>query len=638
MKRIIKTNIRVKLIISLFSVVIITGVGAIFIGLRIVNTNILGQAYDDVQSNLNTAQYIYKNNINVINLFMKHLASLTYLKKAVIMNDRELLINKLLEVKRELDLDILNITDSKGKILVRSANHNIYGDDVSNDIFIRYVLKNRILCSGTNVIKMEHLLRESKSLSDQAFIDVVPTPMARKRERRFEDSGMVLMAASPISYKDKTIGVIYGAKLLNNNFDFVDGIKNLVFKNEKINGFEIGTATIFHDDLRISTNVKKNDGSRAIGTQVSEEVYSKVVEHEKTWLDKAFVVNNWYISAYSPIYNIEKSVIGILYVGILEEKYNIIKRNTYLYYLAMMCITAILALVFSIYLLRNIITPIKSLVNASKEIAKGNYNKKINIRSDDEMGYLCSTFNKMIDAIDVRDKKLKEQTERQIVQSEKLASLGRLASGIAHEINNPLTGVLGFGTALMDDLKGSEYQEDMKIIIDETKRCRDIVKGILDFARETTIEKEPANINKLIDDTLSILNKHVNFQNIKIIKKFTEEIPEIPVDKNQIRSVINNLAVNAADAMPNGGQLTLSTYFSKENKHITIEAADTGIGISEENLSNIFDPFFSTKDIGKGTGLGLSVTYRIIERHNGSINVKSKVGEGTSFYISLPMN
>jgi two-component system NtrC family sensor kinase len=348
------------------------------------------------------------------------------------------------------------------------------------------------------------------------------------------------------------------------------------------------------------------------------------------------VVNNWYISGYTPIYNINNRVIGILYVGILEEKYNVIKRETMIYYLLMTAIVAIIAVVISIYLIQNIINPIKSLLDASGEIAMGNYNKKIEIRSDDEIGYLCSAYNKMVDAIVERDEKLKEQTERKIVQSEKLASLGRLASGIAHEINNPLTGVLGYSTVLLEDLEGSEYQEDLQIIVDETKRCRDIVGEILNFARETKIEEESANINTIISDALSILLKHISFQNIRIVKRLSEDIPDMNLDINQMKSVINNLAVNAADAMPEGGLLTVSTYVSRDDE-VVIEVSDTGTGISEENLSKIFDPFFSTKEVGQGTGLGLAVTYGIIKRHNGSIEVKSKLGEGTTFIIHLPM-
>ena len=636
----LKAKIRIKLIISLFSVVIIAGAGSVAISLKIINENILGQAFDDVQNNLNTAQYVYNNKINIINLFIKHLASLSYMQEAIIKNDRLLLTHKLFDVKSELALDILNITDASGKIIVRANNNKLSGDDVSGDVFIKYALENRTSCFGTSIIGRDHLARESVYMADQAYIKVIPTPMARKKTRLIEDRGMVMIAASPIFYNGRMIGIVYGASLLNNNFELVDRIKSLVFKDEKIDGVDLGTATIFLDDLRVSTNVKNDDGTRAIGTQVSDEVYKKVFEQEKTWIDKAFVVNRWYISGYSPVYNIEKKVIGILFVGIAEEKYDAIKRKTYFYYFIMTCITAVIAFVISIYLINDIITPIRALVEASKEILMGNYNKKLMIRSTDEIGYLCSTFNKMIDAIRERDNKLKEQTERQIVQSEKLASLGRLASGIAHEINNPLTGVLSYSTSLLEDLGDTEYSEDLNVIINETKRCRDIVRGILDFARETQIEKEPANINKIIENSLTILAKHVSFQNVKIEKRFSENIPEIELDINQMKSVINNLTVNAADAMPGGGRLTISTFVSyadSKEKEIIIEISDTGIGISEENITKIFDPFFSTKEVGKGTGLGLSVTQRIIERHNGRIEVKSRLGEGTTFTIHLPV-
>ncbi len=635
-----KPKIRSKLIISLFSVVIIAGVGSVAISIKIINENLMGQAYDDVQNNLNTARYVYENKVNIINLFIKHLASLSYLQEAVVRKDKLLLSQKLADVKNELDLDILNITDARGRIIIRANNNNLYGDDVSNGVSVRYALENKTSCFGTSVIPKEHLERESIKLVDQAHIRVMPTPMARKKKRLVEDRGMVMIAASPMFYNGRMIGVVYGARLLNNNFELVDRIKSLVFKDEKIGGVELGTATIFLDDLRISTNVKYNDGTRAVGTQISDEVYKNVFEQEKTWIDKAFVVNQWYISAYSPIYNIEKKVVGILYVGIAEEKYNAIKKKTYFYYFVMTCITAVIALGISLYLINNIITPIRALVNASKEILLGNYDKKLLIRTTDEIGYLCHTFNMMITAIKDRDNKLKEQTERQIVQSEKLASLGRLASGIAHEINNPLTGVLSYSTSLLEDLGDSEYSEDLQVIINETKRCRDIVRGILDFARESQIEKEPANVNKIIENALAILTKHINFQNVKIEKRFSENIPEIELDINQMRSVINNLTLNAADAMPGGGRLTISTFLSyadSKEKEIIIEISDTGIGISEDNITKIFDPFFSTKEVGKGTGLGLSVTQSIIERHNGRIEVKSRLGEGTTFTIHLPV-
>jgi two-component system NtrC family sensor kinase len=605
--------------------------------LILINKNVVGQAFDDVQIQLNTARYIYNEKINIIHLIIDHLSSLDYLQEAIQKRNRALLYKKLNEVKKELDLDIINITDENGRIIYRTNNPGIIGDVISGTSFIKYILNNKKACSGTDIIRNDLLAIESKELAEQAYIKVIPTPRARIKEKAFEDSGLILIAASPVYLKDRFIGIIYGAKLLNNDFELVDRIKNLVFKDEKLNGFDVGTATIFQDDLRISTNVKKIDGTRAVGTRVSAEVYSKVVEHEQVWLDKAFVVNKWYISAYEPIYNFDQKVVGILYVGILEEKYNIIRRNTTYYSLAIMIITALIAVLLSIYLIRTIINPINSLVKASNDIALGNFNNKLDIDSEDEMGYLCNTFNKMIDAIVERDNKLKEHTEMQIVKSEKLASLGRLASGIAHEINNPLTGVLSYSTSLFNDLKNTEYKEDLDIIINETLRCREIVKGILNFARETRLEKNNVNINTVISEVLLILERHVNFQNIVIKRNFYQDLPDISIDINQIKSVINNLAVNSADAMPDGGELTITTDLNKEKNEIIIEITDTGIGISEENLDKIFDPFFTTKETGKGTGLGLAVTYGIIRRHNGWIGVHSKPGQGTKFIIGLPV-
>ncbi len=638
MKAPFKAKISTKLVISLMSVVAISGISSIFLSRFIIINNVVGQAYEEMQSHLNTARHIYNERIQVIYLFINHLSSLGYLQAAILQNNRPLMVEKLAEVKKELGLDIMTITDSNGRVMARANSFGSHGDDISNDRFVRYVLENKKSCSGTDIIPRDHLIREGKNLADQAFIRLIPTPRARPVDKVFEVNGMCLKAAAPVMSGGRFIGVIYGAKLLNKNYEMVDGIKKLLFKDERIGGFDIGTLTIFMDDIRISTNVKKSDGRRAVGTQVSMEVYRQVFEHGKVWLDKAFVVNSWYISGYSPIFNIDRKVIGILYVGILEEKYNQITRHATIVSLMVILISIGVAALLAIYLIRGIITPIQQLVAASMQMAEGNYIKKIDIISTDEMGYLCETFNRMIDAIAERDRKLKERTEMQIVQSEKLASLGRLASGIAHEINNPLTGVLSYSIALSEEIQDPRHQEDLKVIIDETMRCREIVRGILDFARETRLDKRPGDINKIIVELLAILEKHLNFQHIRIKKDLAENLPEINIDANQIKSVFNNLALNAVDAMHNGGDLTIRTRYDEANKKIVATVSDTGMGIKAENLMKIFDPFFTTKETGKGTGLGLSVTYGIVQRHNGTIRVESTEGKGTVFTVEFPVD
>lgn len=224
-----------------------------------------------------------------------------------------------------------------------------------------------------------------------------------------------------------------------------------------------------------------------------------------------------------------------------------------------------------------------------------------------------------------------------MAQSEKLASLGRMASGIAHEINNPLTGVLTYSSLMREELKGSPYEEDLTVVINETMRCRNIVKGLLDFARNTTMEKIAANINDVIRETISILEKHVTYQNVRFHLQLEEQIPLIDFDISLMRSVFNNLAENAAHAMPHGGDLYITTIYDADARNIRIIFRDTGEGISSENISKIFDPFFTTKGAGKGTGLGLAVIYGIVEKHNGTIDVSSRPGEGAAFTIALPV-
>jgi PAS domain S-box-containing protein len=234
------------------------------------------------------------------------------------------------------------------------------------------------------------------------------------------------------------------------------------------------------------------------------------------------------------------------------------------------------------------------------------------------------------------EKRLQE-THLQLVSSEKMASLGKLAAGIAHEINNPLGGILIYASLMAEDLPETDTKRgDLARIVQETSRCKDIVKSLLEFARQTEPKMEPTDINRAITDGLFFLENQALFHNIKIIKKLDSFLPFVRGNAGQLKQVLINIIVNAAEAMHGSGTLTITSYPSPDRKSITLEFADTGEGIPEENLTRIFDPFFTTKEVGKGTGLGLATSYGIVEDHGGRISVKSKVGEGTTFTIELP--
>jgi two-component system, NtrC family, sensor kinase len=208
---------------------------------------------------------------------------------------------------------------------------------------------------------------------------------------------------------------------------------------------------------------------------------------------------------------------------------------------------------------------------------------------------------------------------------------------VAHEINNPLTGVLTFSSLLLKKVdEDHPWKKDLETIVQQTSRCRNIVKGLLDFARQRKPDKKHWDINALLDTTLTLLEKQAPFQNIQIIKDFKRELPKLLIDGDQIQQVFMNIILNAADAMAgNGGTLRIKT----ESKDGTVEVSfsDTGCGIPKDHLSKLFDPFFTTKTTGKGTGLGLAISYGIIQSHNGDIKVESEAGKGSTFRIKLPI-
>ena len=236
------------------------------------------------------------------------------------------------------------------------------------------------------------------------------------------------------------------------------------------------------------------------------------------------------------------------------------------------------------------------------------------------------------------EKRLQE-THLQLVSSEKMASLGKLAAGIAHEINNPLGGILIYSSLIMEDLsEGDPKRGDLARVVQEASRCKDIVKSLLEFARQTEPKMESTDINRAVTDGLFFLENQALFHNIKIIKKLDRFLPFVRGNAGQLKQVLINIIVNAAEAMHGNGTLTITTYPSSDRKWVFMEFTDTGEGIPEENFTRIFDPFFTTKEVGKGTGLGLATSYGIVEDHGGKISVKSKVGEGTTFTIELPIH
>lgn len=241
---------------------------------------------------------------------------------------------------------------------------------------------------------------------------------------------------------------------------------------------------------------------------------------------------------------------------------------------------------------------------------------------------------------DLREKqafaKKLEDAEIQLLQSEKLASIGRLAAGVAHEINNPLTSILMYGNMMYEDLEPDHpHNVNLRYILEDAERCTGIVKNLLAYSRQASPSRAVFYLNNMVNESLGLIRDQKLFMNVEVIKNFDDHQILVNADKNQLCQVVVNLLINAFDAMEGSGTLTLTTYRNDQHRAF-IEVSDTGCGISEENASKIFEPFFTTKELGKGTGLGLSMAYGIMQENHGEISIKSTGPEGTTIVLELP--
>jgi two-component system NtrC family sensor kinase len=518
-------------------------------------------------------------------------------------------------------------------------NPDIKGDDQSGQELVHAVLTRRTSAEGTIIVSADDLRNESPELARQAYFVLVDTPKARPRPETEQTSGMMLVSAVPVFSDTKGfIGIVYAGVLLNKSYDIVDDIKQTVFQGAIYKGRDIGTATIFQDDVRISTNVYNADGSRATGTRIAADVYDEVFLKGEQYVGRAFVVNDWYITAYEPIKDYDDNIIGTLYVGLLEQKYSDIRDRAILIFSGITLSGVVLSILSALLVSRGISSSINKLVTASKQLANGNLDAKVGKVSDDELGELADTFNFMAAALKDRDDRLKEFTKRKIMESERLAMIGQLSANVAHELNNPLQGIVTYSYLLLEEETiNAEAKESLQKIVVQANRCRDIIRGLLDFSRHKNPDKTLCNVNGLLQACVSLVEKQASFQNIRVRWDLEENPPMVILDPSQVERVFLNLILNAADAMDGNGTLTLTTKHLRKKKAIEIKVQDSGHGISKENMSKIFDPFFTTKETGHGVGLGLAISYGIVKEHNGSISVESELEKGTTFTVSFPL-
>lgn len=359
----------------------------------------------------------------------------------------------------------------------------------------------------------------------------------------------------------------------------------------------------------------------------------------------------------------DQTVLGVLDVMLsLKETDTIVEESYQLHYLSSFILIVIIASISGIFLLILVKRPVKKLTQGTQEIIKGNLKHRINVQTRDEIGMLARSFNKMTDELErarteimdwtqTLESRVAQKTEElqraqnHLIHVEKMASLGKLAATVAHEINNPIEGILTYAKLLKRQLKKDlidpatleEVQSELTLIADETARCGAIVKDLLLFARRDIGVLKECDIHEIADKCLKLIDHHLEMHHVLLEKHFPEEPLVMQCDPDQIEQAFLALAINGIEAMPDGGTLTFDISKSELHNSLRIQIKDNGMGIPKELLSRIFEPFFTTKESGKATGLGLAVVFGIVERHFGKIKVESQEGFGTTFTIEFPI-
>ncbi len=502
-------------------------------------------------------------------------------------------------------------------------------------------------------------------LVQRAHIKLVATPNAVATDRSEETRGLVVHAATPVTLAGGHRGVLVAGQLLNNNLDFIDTINELVYREGSLPEGSRGTATIFLDDVRISTNVRLFEGLRAVGTRASASVRSAVLDRGETWRDRAFVVNDWFISAYEPITDSFGKRVGMLYVGFLEAPFVEDRQRTLLIIAAAFLAIAALSIPLFLRWAGAIFQPLERMTKAISRVEAGDFDARTGaVTTGDEIGRVATQLDRLLDLLQQRDRQLRgwnedlntrvaertheleaanrqlEATMRQLVMSEKLATIGEITAGVAHEINNPIAvmqGNLEVVRALMGS-KAALAEAEFRLLDEQIQRMSQIVMRLLQFAKPEEyagyVERHAAD--DVVADCLPLIRHLLNNASIDVVREGGAR-RTVLMNRTALQQVLVNLMINAIHAMPDGGRLILRTRDEDREggAGVAIDVTDTGVGMSEDVKARIFDAFFTTKQ-QSGTGLGLSISQELVARQGGTISVESEPGKGTTFTIWLP--
>ncbi|MCR4403903.1 MAG: cache domain-containing protein [Candidatus Acetothermia bacterium] len=643
----LRSSLRGRLILSFLAVVILGIAISAWVGIRLIGDTVLAQAQSKVQHDLAAAWMVYNTKLKEIRSVVELTAERFFIREPFRGGELGPAQSELERVRRERGLDFLTLTDRAGVVLIRTREPYTTGDDHSGDEPVRRALAGEAV-AATVLIPREQLLLEGAGLAEQAGIEPVPTPRAKPQPEAEVTAGMALLAAAAVwDEAGRVLGALYGGVLLNRSYELVDRIKETVYKGERYLGKEVGTATIFQWDLRISTNVRTAAGERAIGTRVSAEVYDRVLAEGRPWTDRAFVVNDWYVTAYEPIKDINGKIIGMLYVGMLEAPFAKMRAEVVWAIVRYSSLSLALALGLAFLLGRRITKPVEELARASEAISLGRLSQRVESRSKDELGRLAASFNRMAASL---ERTLAEKDRaNQRLQDLNLRYL-ELLGFATHELMQPLGVLKGYLTLMRASATGAlEPDRQRQAVAAMLRNLDSLINMSRMYLELSRIESGELEVHKervrVYQDVLAPVIEDARMELERRGMRLTLEDErawsalELEADPILLRAVFSNLIGNAIKYGREGGEIRCG--FKDEGASYRFHVWNEGPGIPTDKLGAIFEKFVRLeREAGpqgrRGTGLGLFITKEIIARHGGAIWAESVEGEWADFIFRLP--
>jgi len=584
--------------------------------------------------------------------------------------ERQALAKILQGIQTDAKFSMITVVGLDGRVVVRATDPSAFGDDtltkdyenVNGPVSSLRNLMQAALGGKTitafevlapEILAYEKVIDDGKVVGTLKEVAAIPLRGRDAEPGAIETRGLVMTFAQPVfTSQEKIVGAIIAGKLINQDVSVVQDIRNLLQDH----------ATIFLGRVRVTTTRQAGGDSEGtlIGTLYRDPNRTSIGMYSER---RGRVDGEPLMGVFDPIKDYDGQVVGSLYIGrpyssmdeiakAQDEATAPIQKRTRLYIAGLVVVSMLLAIFIASIFSKRITRQIDQLRKGAETISDGNLDYRLNVSSGDEIEVLAEQFNSMAaklqDSYRDLEKKVEERTselkqsQETMIQQEKMVGVGQLAAGIAHELNTPLGTIIGYAQMLREDLASQPSANgnlnDVDEIIGQAGRCRDLVKNLLNFSRRSTTEKTLSDINGIVGKIVSLVEHDFGMKNVRVRMELDSNLPRVRVNENEIAQVVLNLANNAVDSMPGGGDLTIRTFYEDESDRIRVEVDDTGFGISESDRTRVFEPFFTTKEVGKGTGLGLSICYKIVENHMGSMEFDSVIGRGTTFRVYIPVN